>query len=276
MLGKCCARPSHDAVRIVTWGYLSESDDPSSARRPGEGHRKLGTSVAATLDMFSPEQYRDRTEAGELLGQELMRRIHDNEDALVLALPRGGVPVGYEVARALGAPLDVFIVRKLGVPGQEELAMGAIATGGVRVMNDAVLRCLPRLTQRAIDAVADREQRELERREVEYRGHRPPLDVKGRKLIVVDDGLATGSTMRAAIRALRGMEPRAIIVAVPVAARATCDELRAEVDDVICLRTPEPFQAVGLWYEDFSQTSDAEVRALLDDANAVAQKGARS
>jgi predicted phosphoribosyltransferase len=221
-------------------------------------------------------RYRDRTEAGKLLGQELARRTPSIEDAVVLALPRGGVPIGDEVARALGAPLDVFIVRKLGVPGHEELAMGAIASGGVRVMNDDVLRYLPRLTQRDIDGVADREQRELERREVEYRGSRPPLSVKGRTVIVVDDGLATGSTMRAAVRALRRMDPRAIIVAVPVAAPSTCDDLRAEVDDIVCLRTPEPFQAVGLWYEDFAQTSDAEVRALLDEANAEARKGAGS
>ena len=181
----------------------------------------------------------------------------------MLALPRGGVPVGNEVARALGCPLDVFIVRKLGLPGHEELAMGAIASGGVEVLNDDVLSWMP-LSRKAIDAVAERERGELARREQEYRGTRPPLRVEGRTVIVVDDGLATGSTMRAAVRALRRMNPRSIVVAVPVAARETCESLATEVDDMICLRTPEPFEAVGLWYVDFSQTTDAEVQELLD------------
>ena len=209
-------------------------------------------------------RFRDRDEAGELLGRELARRLEQRDDVVVLALPRGGVPVGYGVARALGAPLDVFIVRKLGVPGHEELAMGAIASGGVRVLNRDVLDYMP-VPQRMIDAVAAREQQELERREREYRGARPPLDVKDKTVIVVDDGLATGSTMRAAVAALRKMEPRRIIVAVPIAAESTCNDFRAEgiADDVVCLRTPEPFQAVGLWYSDFTQTSDDEVHALL-------------
>jgi predicted phosphoribosyltransferase len=215
--------------------------------------------------------FRDRAEAGKLLGEEVARRLRGKTaDAVVLALPRGGVPVGFEVARALGAPLDVFIVRKLGMPGHEELAMGAIASGGVRVLNREVLDMMP-VPERIIDAVAEREQRELERREREYRGARPPLDVAGKTVVVVDDGLATGSTMRAAVRALRRMKPRSIIVAVPVGARETCAEFRTEVDDVVCLRTPDPFQAVGLWYDDFEQTTDEEVHDLLGRATAVAR-----
>ena len=208
------------------------------------------------------EPFANRVEAGKLLGHEVVRRIGKRADAIVLALPRGGVPVGYEVARALGAPLDVFIVRKLGVPGQEELAMGAIASGGVRVLNDEVLRFVS-VSKATIESVAEREGRELERREKAYRGDRPPIDVTGRTVVIVDDGLATGSTMRAAVRALQQMKPHAIVVAVPVAAPSTCAEFRASVDEMICLRTPEPFQAVGLWYEDFSQTTDDEVHELL-------------
>ncbi|MDQ6802074.1 MAG: phosphoribosyltransferase [Acidobacteriota bacterium] len=207
-------------------------------------------------------RFRDRHEAGQILGRELARRLGSQGNLMVLALPRGGVPVGHEVAKSLDAPLDVFIVRKLGVPGHEELAMGAIATGGVRVINRDVLGWLP-LPQKTIDEVAEREQLELERREREYRGTRPPLDVRNKTVIVVDDGLATGSTMRAAVQALRKMQPHAILVAVPVAAAQTCDEFRAEGIDLVCLRTPEPFQAVGLWYDDFSQTTDDEVHELL-------------
>ena len=216
------------------------------------------------MNARSTMRFRDREEAGDLLGRELARRLERRDDVVVLALPRGGVPVAYGVARALDVPLDVFIVRKLGVPGHEELAMGAIASGGVRVLNRDVLDYMP-VPQRMIDAVAAREQQELERREREYRGARPPLDVKDKTVIVVDDGLATGSTMRAAVAALRKMEPRRIIIAVPVAAESTCRDFRAEgiADDVVCLRTPEPFQAVGLWYSDFTQTSDDEVHALL-------------
>jgi len=226
--------------------------------------------------MLGRPRFRDRVEAGVLLGRELAQRVKSSDDPMVLALPRGGVPVGYEIARALEAPLDVFIVRKLGVPGHEELAMGAIASGGVRVMNEEVLNYLPRLSDRDIDAVAAREQVELERREKSYRGNRPPLDVSGRTVIVVDDGLATGSTMRAAVRALRRMNPRAIMVAVPVAAPSTCQEFRAEVDEIVCLHTPEPFNAVGLWYEDFSQTTDEEVHALLDAADRAEATQVRS
>jgi len=170
--------------------------------------------------------------------------------------------VAAEVARALGAPLDVFVVRKLGVPGHEEFAFGAIATGGVRVLNEDVVRAL-QIPDRVIDAVAAREQEELARRERVYRGDRPPLDVRGRTVILVDDGLATGATMHAAIRALRQQQPARIVVAVPTASPETCDELKRVVDEVVCATTPDPFYAVGLWYEDFSQTTDEEVRELL-------------
>jgi putative phosphoribosyl transferase len=224
-------------------------------------------------------RFSNRADAGRRLADRLIE--YAAERPIVLALPRGGVPVGYEIARRLGAPLDVFIVRKLGVPGQEELAMGAIASGGIRVLNEEVL-AMTSLTEAEIAAVAAEEQRELERRERQYRGTRPPPSVRGRTVILVDDGLATGSTMRAAVAALRVEDPKRIIVAVPIAARETCDALRAEVDDVICPVTPEPFHAVGLWYDDFSQTSDEEVHELLDliasdasmQANAGEQRGA--
>ena len=205
--------------------------------------------------------FRDRHEAGRLLAEKLKAYAHRLE-VLVLALPRGGVPVAYEVARALGAPLDVFLVRKLGVPGHEELAMGAVATGGVRVLNEQIVRAL-RIPDDVIDAVTMREQEELARRERLYRGDRPLPDVSGRTVILVDDGLATGATMHAAIAALRHQQPARIVVAVPTAAPETCQALRAEVDDVVCAITPEPFYSVGLWYEDFSQTTDDEVRDLL-------------
>jgi putative phosphoribosyl transferase len=207
-------------------------------------------------------RFRDRIEAGQLLGRELASRLGAMGDAIVLALPRGGVPVAAEVAKALAAQLDVFIVRKLGVPGQEELAMGAIASGGVRVLNHEVIDHA-HITQQQIDAVAAREERELARREAEYRGDRASLDVRGRTVIIVDDGLATGSSMRAAVQALRAMEPKRVIAAVPVGAAQTCGELRGIVAEMICLRTPEPFEAVGYWYDDFTQTTDAEVHALL-------------
>ncbi len=206
-------------------------------------------------------RFRDRAEAGRQLAALLSGYAH-RPDLLVLALPRGGVPVAYEVARALDAPLDVFLVRKLGVPGHEELAMGAIASGGVRVLNDDVVESL-RLPLSIIDQVTAREQEELQRRERAYRGDRPPPDAQGRTVILVDDGLATGSTMRAAAAAVRRQQPARIVVAVPVAAASTCDTLRAEVDEVVCVLAPEPFYAVGIWYEDFSQTTDDEVRDLL-------------
>jgi predicted phosphoribosyltransferase len=205
-----------------------------------------------------------RREAGEKLAEKLAAYA-DSPDLIVLALPRGGVPVGYEVARALHAPLDVFLVRKLGVPGYEELAMGAIATGGVRVLNQEVTSHMD-IPEPVIDAVAERENEELQRRERLYRQDRPEPDVRGRTVILVDDGLATGSTMRAAAAAIRQMQPAKVVVAVPVAARETCEELREEVDEVICAVTPEPFMAVGAWYADFSQTTDDEVRELLQRA----------
>jgi putative phosphoribosyl transferase len=180
----------------------------------------------------------------------------------VLALPRGGVPVAYEVAKALHAPLDIFLVRKLGVPGHEELAMGAIATGGVRVLNDDVVGYLD-IPADVIDAVAEIELGELERRERAYRGDRPEPEVQGKNVILIDDGLATGSTMRAAVKALREQDPARIVVAVPVSAAQTCDEYRMGVDEIICAQTPEPFMGVGMWYGDFSQTTDEEVREIL-------------
>jgi erythromycin esterase-like protein/predicted phosphoribosyltransferase len=207
------------------------------------------------------ERFRNRNEAGRLLAEKLTAYAN-RPDVLVLALPRGGVPVAYEVARALGAPLDVFVVRKLGVPGYEELAMGAVATGGVRVLNDQIVQRLG-IPQYIIDAVAAREQQELARRERLYRGGRPPPDVRDRTVILVDDGLATGATMRAAVMALRQLQPARIVVAVPTASPETCEELKAEADAVVCAITPEPFLAVGHWYEDFSQTTDEEVRDLL-------------
>jgi len=206
--------------------------------------------------------FRDRIHAGQVLSKEL-KAYAGRPDVMVLALPRGGVPVAREVARVLHVPLDVFLVRKLGTPGQEELAMGAIASGGIRVLNEEVVRSL-RVSQRSIESVTARELRELARREHMYREGRPPLDVTSNTVILVDDGLATGSTMRAAVAALREAKPKRIVVAVPVAAAPTCTDLREEVDDLICLRTPEPFYSVGFWYEDFSQTSDEEIREMLE------------
>src|SRR6266550_582118 len=208
--------------------------------------------------------YRDRTEAGKYLASQLVDYAN-RDDVLVLALPRGGVPVAYEVAKSLSAPLDIFLVRKLGVPGHEELAMGAIATGGVRVLNDDVVEYL-RIPASVIDYVAANELRELERRERAYRGNRPEPDVRGKTVILVDDGLATGSTMRAAAAALRLQNPARIVVAVPVSAPQTCNEYRMGVDEIVCATTPEPFLGVGQWYRDFSQTSDQEVRDLLEQA----------
>ncbi len=208
--------------------------------------------------------FRDRTDAGRVLAQRL-KAYANRTDVLVLALPRGGVPVAFEVAEALKAPLDIFIVRKLGVPGHEELAMGAIATGGVRVVNDDVVSQLG-LSDAVVDAVAAREEKELERREHAYRGSRATPDVRGRTVILVDDGLATGATMRAAVAALRKQQPARLIVAVPVAASQTCDEFRTEVDEIVYGETPEPFLGVGRWYHDFSQTTDEEVHRLLKKA----------
>lgn len=213
--------------------------------------------------------FSDRVDAGRQLAARL-KTFSDRQDVIILALPRGGVPVASEIAQALHVPVDVFVVRKLGVPGHRELAMGAIASGGVRVLNDEVVQSLA-IPDNAIDAVAAEEQRELERRERAYRGTRRLPEIRGRTVIIVDDGLATGSTMRAAVAALRQQNPARIVVAVPVAPPSTCRELQAEADDVVCLATPEPFSAVGLWYRDFTETSDAEVRDLLSGADTAGQ-----
>jgi predicted phosphoribosyltransferase len=217
---------------------------------------------AATDEVAPPQPFHDRFDAGRVLASRLSAYA-DRPDAIVLGLPRGGVAVAYEVARALHLPLDVFIVRKLGVPGQEELAMGAIASGGVRVLNQAVIRALG-LSQGEINEVIRREEQELRRREEVYRGQRPPLDLKGKTVILVDDGLATGATMWAAITAVRQQQPAKIVMAVPVADPAGCDSFRQIADEVVCAITAEPLHAVGLWYQDFPQMTDEEVRKLLN------------
>ena len=208
--------------------------------------------------------YRNRVEAGARLAEALAGRAGDPQ-ACVLALPRGGVPVAAEVARRLEAPLDVLVVRKIGAPGQPELAVGALASGDVLVMNESLTPYFAGM-QPQITATIERERTELERRERTYRGGRPPLDVTGRTVILIDDGIATGSTMRAAVRALRDRGAGEIVVAVPTAPADTCDMLRNLADEVVCLDTPEPFVAVGRWYRDFDQTTDEEVRSLLADA----------
>lgn len=208
--------------------------------------------------------YRDRSDAGRRLAARLTHHAGD-PSVLVLGLPRGGVPVAAEVADALGAPLDVYVVRKLGVPGQRELAMGAIGSGGVRVMNDRVLRAAG-VAPEEIEEVIREEERELERRERTLRGERPPPEVEGRTIVLVDDGIATGSTMRAAIAALQARGARKIVVAVPIAASETCAELAGEVDEVVCAATPDPVRAISIWYEDFGQTTDAQVRELVESA----------
>jgi predicted phosphoribosyltransferase len=213
-------------------------------------------------------RFRDRTEAGRRLATRL-GAYANRDDVIVLALPRGGVPVGAEVARALGAPLDVFLVRKLGAPGREELAIGAIASGGIRVLNPDVVDQL-NVPAKWIDAAADREGEELARREAAYRDGRPAPDVRDKTVILVDDGLATGASMKAAVVALRDRGPTRIVVAVPVGAAETCQELSALADEVVCAVTPDPFFAVGSWYVDFDQTSDDEVREALAAARSVA------
>ncbi|BAZ21087.1 hypothetical protein NIES4073_19650 [Kalymmatonema gypsitolerans NIES-4073] len=206
--------------------------------------------------------YKNRKAAGQILAKELAAYAN-RQDVLVLALPRGGVPVAFEVAKALNAPLDVFVVRKLGVPEQQELAMGAIASGGVRVLNEDIVRSLG-ISEAAINQVVAKEQQELERRERLYRGVHPVPTLHERTVILVDDGLATGATMRAAVVALQQQKPAKIIVAVPVSASETCQEFQSKVDEVVCAATPNPFYSVGLWYEDFPQTTDEEVRVLLE------------
>jgi len=205
--------------------------------------------------------FADRTEAGRALAAALAA-WRGAADTVVLGLPRGGVPVAYEIAASLGLPLDVLVVRKLGLPWQPELAMGAIASGGAVVVNEDVLRYLPAGSE-AFEAVRDREQRELERRERDYRGERPPLDMRGRTGILVDDGLATGATMEAAVRSLRAIGTQRVVVAVPVASTAARDRIAAVADEIVCLETPESFSAVGQWYRDFGQTEDAEVREVM-------------
>jgi len=213
-------------------------------------------------------RFRDRAEAGRMLAH-LLAEYGNKKDVLVLALPRGGVPVAFEVAQALNAPLDVFVVRKLGVPDHEELAMGAIASGGVRVLNQKIVDRL-RIPQGVINAVAKRETYELNRRELLYRNHRPPPKVRGRTVILVDDGIATGATMRAAVKALRHLRAGRIVVATPTVAWSTADQMRPEVDELVAVMTPADFAGVGEWYDDFSQTTDEEVQELLDKAGQFA------
>lgn len=209
--------------------------------------------------------FTDRRDAGRKLTQKLSGYA-GKPDILVLALPRGGVPVAYEVALALSAPLDVFMVRKLGLPGREELAMGAVASGGVRVLNRDIIRMLS-IPEEVINIVVKQELKELQRREELYRGNRPTPEVRERTILLIDDGLATGASMRAAIAGLRAQDPARIVVAVPAAAPEVQEALRTEVDEIVCAITPEPFYGVGRWYEDFSQVTDEEVRILLEEAN---------
>ena len=210
-------------------------------------------------------KFSNRTEAGKMLAEKLTAYTN-RKDVLVMALPRGGVPVGYEVAKALNAPLDVCIVRKLGVPSHKELAMGAIASGGVRILNYDVVGWL-NISSGTIEEVATHELRELQRRDRVYRGDRPPPNVKDNTIILVDDGIATGSTMRAAIAILHQQKPAQIVIATPVAPFSACQELQALVDEVVCILMPEPFYAIGLWYENFTQTTDAQVRQLLEKSH---------
>lgn len=218
----------------------------------------------------SGARFANRRDAGQALAQRL-RTYASRDDVIVLGLPRGGVPVAHEVAQSLGVALDVFVVRKLGAPPQPELAMGAIASGGVRVLNDDVVQAY-RIPQDAIEAVTRTEEQELARRERAYRNGRRALAVEGKVVVLVDDGLATGSTMRAAVQAVRRLKPSRVVVAVPVGARETCAELRTTADDVVCARMPVQFGAVGAWYDDFSQTTDDEVTALLQESHPVGVK----
>jgi putative phosphoribosyl transferase len=206
-------------------------------------------------------RFQDRTDAGKQLAEKLLA-YRDQPDVLVLDLPRGGVPVAVEVAKALHAPLDLFLVRKLGAPEQEELAIGAVAMGGARVLNRKIIQYLG-ITQTQVDAITAAEQRELERRQRAYRGNRPLPAIQDRTVLLIDDGLATGASMRVAVVALREYHPARIVIGVPTSSPETCDEFRDEVDEIVCAMTPEPFRGVGLWYEDFSQLTDDDVRTLL-------------
>jgi putative phosphoribosyl transferase len=210
-------------------------------------------------------RFRDRREAGRVLARKLSAYA-GHTDVIILALPRGGVPVAYEVALALNARLDIFLVRKLGLPGHEELAIGAIAAGGVRVLNDDIIRAL-HIPEEVINIVAQRELQELQRREHNYRGDRPAPEVRDRKVILIDDGLATGASMRAAVVGVRAQHPARIVIAVPAAAPELCNAFQFEVDEIVCALTPEPFYGLSRWYEDFSQTTDEEVRMFLEKAN---------
>ena len=211
------------------------------------------------------ERFKDRRDAGKRVAQKLSAYA-ERTDVLVLALPRGGVPVAYEVSRTLNAPLDIFLVRKLGVPGREELAMGAIASGGIRVLNEDIIRVL-NIPQEIINIVTQNELQELQRREHSYRGERPAPEIRDRIVILIDDGLATGASMRAAVVGVRAQDPARIVIAVPAAAPETCDAFQFEVDEMVCAMTPEPFYGLSRWYEDFSQTTDEEVRMFLEEAN---------
>jgi len=240
-------------------------------RRHGPRADVAGTTIAPVAGVTTHQssdhrRFGDRHAAGVVLASRL-QQFAGRTDVVVLALPRGGVPVGYEVARALKAPLDVFVVRQLGVPGHAELAMAALASGGINVFNEGVLKWF-RVPRATLEAVTRNELLELQRRERAYRGDRPLVAVAGRVVIIVDEGLATGSSMRAAVLAVRRLQPARIVVAVPVGARDTCDALREIADDVVCASTPNHFTAIGLWYEDFSQTTDDEVRQLLAAHNA--------
>lgn len=218
--------------------------------------------------MWYQPTFSNRIEAGRILASRL-GEYANRSDVIILALPRGGVPVAFEVARALDAPMDVFIVRKLGVPGQEEFGFGALASGGITIFNESLIRAL-KMPDSMIQKVVEREQKELERRENLYRANRPPLNLKGKTVIIVDDGLATGATVRAAIAAVRTKQPKQIIVAAPVASRETCGEIERKSDDLcICAMTPEPFYGVGMWYRNFEQTTDAEVIEILAGARNI-------
>ena len=211
------------------------------------------------------ERFKDRRDAGRILAQKLSAYTGQT-DVIVLALPRGGVPVAYEVALALNAPLDIFLVRKLGLPGREELAIGAIASGGIRVLNEDIIRVLG-VPEEVINIVARNELQELGRREHNYRGDSPALELRGRKVILIDDGLATGASMRAAVVGVRAQHPARIVIAVPAASPELCNAFQFEVDEMVCAMTPEPFYGLSRWYEDFSQSNDEEVRMLLQEAN---------